>query len=575
VSVTDPYKLVGAVVDGRYRVEAVAGHGGHAVVYRALHLWFESPIALKVLKLPADLRPHEAKAKVAEFRREGRLLFGLSSLHASIVRAFEAGVMTCDGALAPYLALEWLHGVSLDREIKHRRQGKLAPFSLREVVELLDWPARGLGLAHAQGLVHRDIKPHNLFATVQAEKIAVKIVDFGISKWLDLSLSTTGRFADTGPRRSSFTPMYGAPEQWLHRLGGTGPWTDVHAWALVCVELLSGRPPFAGEEPAQFMAACLDSSARPTPRNRGVPVNDEVEAIFSRALAVEPRERFRDLRAFWTSLCRSALGSDAPSNAKVALHSIGTGSRAFENHAPGGDRIGVSVPPAGRVADDASDVDRQRSRTTAPSNQRDAMSSLSAQPGTITSGARQPKIKGVAFRTLDLCFERLRGEAARSGARDLMPHELSDAFRYRTLLAANWYPVSWYRETLRAFRAMTKEGPELARELGRLTARHDMSGVYKQITARLISPQALLALSQRLFHTYYDTGDCQILESHPGFAHVRCTNCAGWDHNVWMEFAGSCESLINIAGGDNPRVRVISGGRDDQSHIDMQLHWSQ
>ena len=64
----------------------------------------------------------------------------------------------------------------------------------------------------------------------------------------------------------------------------------------------------------------------------------------------------------------------------------------------------------------------------------------------------EPKVKGVAFRTIDLCYERLRGVEARDRAREMMPRELADAFRYYTLLAASWYPISWYRETFRAFR---------------------------------------------------------------------------------------------------------------------------
>jgi hypothetical protein len=399
VSVPDPYNLVGAVVDGRYRVEAVAGQGGHAVVYRALHLSFESRIALKVLKLPADLAPHEVRAKVA------------------------------------------------------------------------------------------------------------------------------------------------------------------------------------GDEPAQCVAACLDPAVRPSPRNRGVAVDDEVEAVFNRALAIEPRQRIRDVAAFWTSLCRAVHASDAPGSAALVLGTLQARSRRSDDQSAANEHGCAPSSAASSRDDDASEVDcvradGPRSRTTVPPSERHSIGVLSTEPA-MASTAREPRIKGVAFRTLDLCFERLRGETARTGARGLMPHELAEAFRYRTLLAANWYPVSWYRETFRAFRAMTREGPELARELGRLTARHDMSSVYKQITARLISPQALLALSQRLFHTYYDTGECDVVESRPGYAHVRCANCVGWDHNVWMEFAGSCESLVDIAGGNNPRLRVMSGGRDSDSHIEFQVHWSQ
>ena len=91
---SDPFELVGTVVDGRYRIAAVAGHGGQAVVYRAFHLSFDATVALKVLRLSLQLSSHQTKAKVAEFRREGRILFGLAKLHPAIVRAFETGVVT-------------------------------------------------------------------------------------------------------------------------------------------------------------------------------------------------------------------------------------------------------------------------------------------------------------------------------------------------------------------------------------------------------------------------------------------------------------------------------------------------
>jgi len=185
----------------------------------------------------------------------------------------------------------------------------------------------------------------------------------------------------------------------------------------------------------------------------------------------------------------------------------------------------------------------------------------------------EPKVKGVAFRTIDLCYERLRGVEARDRAREMMPRELADAFRYYTLLAASWYPISWYRETFRAFRASTNDGPELAREIGRLAARHDMSGVHKQILAKLVSPQALLAMSQRVFNTYYDTGRFEILHSERGQVRARCGNCVGWDHNMWMELTGSCESLLEIAGATRVELRVVSGGLDGYAHASFEARW--
>jgi serine/threonine-protein kinase len=303
---SDPFKLVGTIVDGRYRVDSVAGRGGYSVVYRAFHISFESTIALKVLRLPEDVAAEKRRHHLGAFQREGKVLFELSLAHHSIVKAFEAGVVALtDGSFAPYLALEWLGGVSLDVELKHRRNHGIQPMTLAEVLSILDDPAEALSLAHARGVIHRDIKPGNLFVTRRGADLVIKILDFGVAKLLDDSMNTTTRFADTGPM-SSFTPMYAAPEQWLRRLGATGTWTDVHAWALVCVELLVGRMPFMGDEAAQFMAACLDPELRPTPRKLGLELPAAVDVVFERALALNPRGRFRDVGAFWKALCEAA-----------------------------------------------------------------------------------------------------------------------------------------------------------------------------------------------------------------------------------------------------------------------------
>ncbi len=302
----DPFGIGGSVVDGRYRVEHVVGQGGFGVVYRAQHLGFESPIALKVLKLPDDGSSARRHARIASFQLEGRMLFELSGLHPSFVRALETGAIRGrDGSLAPYLALEWLDGVSLDREMKSRRSLGLPPFSLTDALALLSEPAEGLARAHARGIAHRDIKPGNLFISARDGEQSVKILDFGIAKLVDDSLDTSERFASSVTATASFTPLYAAPEQWLERLGATGTWTDVHALALVVVELLTGCAPFAGRERAQLRAACLDH-VRPSPAARGVTLPPAVEAVLAQALALEPQRRFPDAGAFWAALCAAA-----------------------------------------------------------------------------------------------------------------------------------------------------------------------------------------------------------------------------------------------------------------------------
>jgi hypothetical protein len=183
-------------------------------------------------------------------------------------------------------------------------------------------------------------------------------------------------------------------------------------------------------------------------------------------------------------------------------------------------------------------------------------------------------VKGVAFRTVESCFTELRGAQARARADELLPRELSDAFRYQTILAAGWYPIESYKALFHAFRGVRNEGPDLAREIGRLAARHDMAGVHKQIIAKVLAPQALLGMSQRVFSTYYDTGKFSIVESRSGFVHARATGCIGWDENMWFEIIGSCESLLEIAGAKHVRTRTLDGGRDGDTFLDVEARWA-
>lgn len=311
----DRFNIVGTIVDGRYRVEKVVGEGGFGVVYRAHHVRLDGPVALKVLKVPADLARREAM--IAAFENEGRLLFSLASLHSDIVRVLESGtLLSPTGSLTPYLVLEWLDGVTLDVELQYRRTHGLRPMNLVETVALLAGPAEALAAAHSKRIAHRDLKPANLFLVSQAGQLTPKLLDFGTAKVIEASLGATTMFARTEGGRSSFTPAYGAPEQWWRELGATGPWTDVHALALVCLEVLTGRPVFRGS-PAKILAACLTEEHRPSPRSLGVDVPDNVERAFVRAMSLKPRDRFADAAAFWEAVCHG-LDTSALEGPRIA-----------------------------------------------------------------------------------------------------------------------------------------------------------------------------------------------------------------------------------------------------------------
>lgn len=186
----------------------------------------------------------------------------------------------------------------------------------------------------------------------------------------------------------------------------------------------------------------------------------------------------------------------------------------------------------------------------------------------------EPRVKGNAFRTIDHCFTELCGAEARASALQLLSEPLRRSYEERLLLASNWYPIGWYRETFAAFRRARHAGLELPRELGRRAARRDMGSVYKQILLKMVSPQALIGLSQRLFNNYFDTGEMRIAESRQGYVHATWAGCAGWDENLWAELFGSCEVLLTLAGAANVRLHVLRGGRTGDSACEMEAHWT-
>ena len=185
----------------------------------------------------------------------------------------------------------------------------------------------------------------------------------------------------------------------------------------------------------------------------------------------------------------------------------------------------------------------------------------------------EPKVKGTTFRTTDACFKELRGVDAWQKAHKLMADEVSDAYRRGAILSGGWYPISWYREMFRAYAAATNEGPELSRTLGYTSARIDFKRFHNWILAKLVSPQTLLGFTAKLFHSYFDTGSFEIVQSQKGFVRAEARGCIGWDRNVWNDLIGSCSALLEIAGAREVRVRVLSGARDGDIDADVAAFW--
>jgi serine/threonine protein kinase len=315
VTSPDPFGLVGQVLDGQFRVDQPVGEGGFSVVYRGTHVGLTEPIAIKCLKLPAALGSALVDTFVRRFRDESRLQYKLSQGNLHIVRSLGSGttLAPATSALVPYTVLEWLEGRSLAQEFTARRESGQHGRPLREVVALLDSAIDALAYAHAQGVVHRDLNPGNLFLARTSAGIKLKILDFGVAKVLADAAIAIGPTARTVGNIRMFAPAYGAPEQFDDRAGAVGPWTDVYAIALVALEALADRSVMDGEHLGEFAMKALDASHRPSPRGFGIAVGDATEKVFVDALAVDPARRPRDAGEFWGML-KNAIQVDGRSS---------------------------------------------------------------------------------------------------------------------------------------------------------------------------------------------------------------------------------------------------------------------
>ena len=277
---------------GRYRVLEPLGSGGMGVVLRARDPELERDVAIKIVRISALALARNESAR-ARLLAEARALARIS--HPNVVAVYEVGVHRGD----VYLVMELVDGVDLDTWLRSD------PRSIEEIVQVWIAVARGLARVHAAGLVHRDVKPPNIFV---ANDGAVKIGDFGIARSVteqpraqvegedlvaELRLDTT---AFTAEGRVVGTPAYMAPEQ--HQGGEVGPAADQYALAVALFEALWGQRPFRVDArrllAAKHRGVTIPSHGRKPPRR--------LVAIVERGLAVDPADRFASMDAFAEAL---------------------------------------------------------------------------------------------------------------------------------------------------------------------------------------------------------------------------------------------------------------------------------
>lgn len=257
--------LVGQTLAKRYRLDGLIGVGAMGTVFRARHLGLNRDVALKLVN--AQLT---ANAEMqARFSREAAAASKLD--HPNCVRVTDYGI-TDDGH--QFLVMELLQGVELADIIDQ-------PLPVERALSIMDQLLAGLEHAHAQGLVHRDVKPENLFLTQGADgRELAKLLDFGIVKVDDHDGQPLTRFGMVFG-----TPLYMSPEQAAGK--PTDVRTDLYSSGLILYSMLSGRPPFEADDPVVLVRMQMKASPEPLPST----VPEVIRGLVDRLLAKEPDER--------------------------------------------------------------------------------------------------------------------------------------------------------------------------------------------------------------------------------------------------------------------------------------------
>lgn len=273
---------VGDVIVGKYRVDGVIGRGGMGTVLGARHIELGHLVAIKVLHSRTPLA-------TPRFLREARTCVRLSGEH--VVRVFDYGKLAHG---SPFLVMEHLQGEDLAKVIAHG----LVPIDtcIRYVIETCE----ALEEAHALGVVHRDLKPGNLFVVCDAKgETRIKVLDFGISKSLGFEGDTSSLTESDAVMGS---PLYMSPEQ-VRASRDVDARTDIWAVGVVLYELVTGRSPFAAPSAPAVAVKIAASTPKPLSEARAG-ITAALEAVVNRCLEKDPASRYQSVSELAEALRR-------------------------------------------------------------------------------------------------------------------------------------------------------------------------------------------------------------------------------------------------------------------------------
>jgi serine/threonine-protein kinase len=259
--------IIGTKLSGRYRLEAKLGSGGMSTVYLARDETLDRPVAVKVMHREMS----EQADQLERFRQEARAVAKIS--HPNVVSVIDAGE---DGG-HPYIVFEYVEGETLKQRI-----ARIGALDIQEAIAYAIEIARGLSIAHARNLVHRDIKPQNVLIDDEGR---AKLTDFGISRQLEQDgMTATGRVLGTTD--------YVAPEQAMGQ--AVDPRSDIYSLGVVLYEMLIGQVPFHADSQVGVAMKHVNEDL-PDVQRRRPEVSAAVALVVERSTAKEPAERYQDV----------------------------------------------------------------------------------------------------------------------------------------------------------------------------------------------------------------------------------------------------------------------------------------
>ncbi|MEU9793257.1 protein kinase [Streptomyces sparsogenes] len=263
-----------SLAGGRYQLRDLLGEGGMASVHLAYDSVLDRQVAIKTLH--TELGREQSFRE--RFRREAQSVAKLT--HTNIVSVFDTGEDTIDGAVMPYIVMEYVEGHPL-RSVLDADVRQYGAMPTEKALKITADVLAALEISHEMGLVHRDIKPGNVMMT---KRNVVKVMDFGIARAMQsgvTSMTQTGMVVGT--------PQYLSPEQALGR--GVDARSDLYSVGIMLFELLTGRLPFDADSPLAIAYAHVqEEPVAPSTINQSVP--PAVDALVARALKKNPNERF-------------------------------------------------------------------------------------------------------------------------------------------------------------------------------------------------------------------------------------------------------------------------------------------